>query len=70
MNYAKMIAARLVELGVVGVDVNAVEALMRLENPTLDGLARARFEHEVDVAVELVQTDPAAAHAIAESMGF
>lgn len=70
MNYAKMIAARLVEMGVVGVDVNAVEALMRLENPTLDGLSRARFDHEVEVAVELVQTDPAAAHAIAESMGF
>ena len=35
-------------------DPRHVEAYMRLEHPTLDGLSRGRFAAEVEIAVECI----------------
>ena len=47
MVYRKLIEARLVELGSVGLDPRHVEGWMRLEKGTLDGLSPAEFAAEV-----------------------
>jgi hypothetical protein len=38
------------------VDPRHVEAWMRLENPTLDGLSAAEFEREIDLAMVAIAT--------------
>lgn len=55
--YAKSIGAELRKLGAVadGIDPRHVEAWMRLEHPTLDGLSPAQFATEVRAGFLLVR---------------
>lgn len=53
--YQRRIAERAHE-----VDPRHVEAWMRLEHPTLDGLSAAEFEREIDLAVAAIATAGAA----------
>lgn len=56
----------------VGGDVDAahVEAWMRLEYGTLDGLAPAQFDREARVGAELVRANPADSRRLALSYGL
>lgn len=48
-----------------------IEAIMRIEHPTLDHLSAEAFAAEVGLAVELIETTPeSVTREIAESMGF
>ena len=64
--YQRRIAERTAD-----VDPRHVEAWMRLEHPTLDGLSAAEFEREVDTAVLAISTaGPAESEALAASFGL
>ncbi len=53
------------------VDARHVEAWMRLEHPTLDGLSAAEFEREIDLAVAAIATAGATeSEALAASFGL
>ena len=53
------------------VDPRHVEAWMRLEHPTLDGLSAAELEHEIDLAAALVvAAGPTESEALAASFGL
>ena len=53
------------------VDPRHVEAWMRLEHPTLDGLSAAELEREVDEAATLVRAaGPIESEALAASFGL
>jgi hypothetical protein len=53
------------------VDPRHVEAWMRLEHPTLDGLSSAEIEREIDIAMATIATaGPAASEALAASFGL
>jgi hypothetical protein len=52
-------------------DPRHIEAMMRLEHPTLDGLAPFRFVEEVGIAVRCVdEAGEATAEMIAQSFGL
>lgn len=69
--YAKMIREDMARLGRVGAhDPAHVEAWMRLECGTLDGLSPGRFRSEVAIAMECCDADPAASARLAESFGL
>ena len=53
--YNDFIRTRLSKMGHVGVNPNWVEAFMRLEHPTLDGLSSRQFDAEIRIAVECIQ---------------
>lgn len=64
--YQRRIAERTTD-----VDPRHIEAWMRLEHPTLDGLSAAGFEHEIDLAVMAIATAaPAESEALAASFGL
>jgi hypothetical protein len=48
-------------------DPRHIEAYMRLEHPTLDGLSRSEFGHEAYLAACCVDADPEAAEELAQS---
>ena len=52
--YQRTIRETAARLGRVGVDPRHVEAWMRVEHPTLDGLDRRRFDTEVEIAVACI----------------
>ena len=52
--YQQTIRETAARLGLVGVNPRHVEAWMRLEHPTLDGLSRSRFRDEVEVAIACI----------------
>jgi hypothetical protein len=53
------------------VDPRHVEAWMRLEHPTLDGLSAPEFEREVDLAVAAIAiAGPTESEALAASFGL
>ena len=53
------------------VDPRHIEAWMRLEHPTLDGLSAAEFEREVDEAAALVRAaGTTESEALAASFGL
>ncbi len=55
MSYQQTIRALLAESGHIGkYDPRHIEAYMRLEHPTLDGLSLAQFKREVAVCAECV----------------
>lgn len=69
--YADMIRQHLAALGLIGTDVRHVEAVMRVEHSTLDGLSPARFREEVDIAAECVRAmGPAESERLAQSFGL
>jgi hypothetical protein len=68
--YRKAILEVLARSGRAGIDPRHVEAFMRLEHSTLDGLSRDRFREEVEVGAECAAADPVAAEELAESYGL
>jgi hypothetical protein len=52
--YTQTIRETVARLGYLGVDPRHVEAYMRLDHPTLDGLSRSQFVSEVKIAVQCV----------------
>lgn len=68
--YAAPISTHLVALGLAAVDPRHVEAYMRLEHSTLDGLPFAQFREEVRISALCAMTSPDDAEALAESFGL
>jgi hypothetical protein len=69
--YRNMIREDIARMGAIGVDPRHVEAYMRLEHSTLDGLSRQQWQSEVALAVECVKADgPDNAEACARSYGL
>ena len=52
--YETMIREALAKLGRIGTNPTHVEAYMRLENGTLDGLSKAAFRREVEISAQCV----------------
>jgi hypothetical protein len=52
--YQQIIREELAHIGHVGLNPRHIEAFMRLEHPTLDGLASWQFRDEVKIAAECV----------------
>jgi hypothetical protein len=70
-HYQQHIAERLALTGNIGIDPRHIEAFMRLEHPTLDGLSRGQFASEVDISAACVQqAGPAESEQLAESFGL
>lgn len=69
--YRTMINAILAEIGRSEVESRHVEAMMRVEHPTLDALSAARFRREVIESVAAIdQAGPDLTEQIAESYGL
>lgn len=70
--YAQSIREDLAALGLVGrYDARHIEAYMRLEHPTLDGLSPRQFRSEVAIAAQCVDAAGTAdAEACARSFGL
>ena len=71
MSYADMIREDNAKAGFIAhYDPRHVEAFMRLEHGTLDGLSPAKFAAEVAVARECIDLDPVMAEEMARSFGL
>jgi hypothetical protein len=58
MYYQKIIRERLASMGYIGkYDPRHIEAYMRLEHSTLDGLSSAQFNKEINIAMDCVNLD-------------
>jgi len=57
--YYETIRLELARTGHVGTDPRHVEAYMRLEHPTLDGLPKQQFADEVAIGVRCIAEDGA-----------
>lgn len=69
--YFETIRSEIARQGHVGVDPRHVEAYMRLEHSTLDGLSRSQFASEVGVGIACTLTDGTVnAEACAKSYGL
>lgn len=70
--YQRMIRESMAASGHIGAaDPRFVEAWMRVEHPSLDGLSPAQFTEEVTIAVACVAAGPRAqSEALAQSMGL
>jgi hypothetical protein len=55
--YNRWIQKALLALGRDDVDARHIEAYMRLEHPTLDGLSASQFSEEVLICVACVDAD-------------
>lgn len=56
--YQQMIKERLAKMGHIGkYDPRHIEAYMRLEHPTLDGLSSRQFDDEIRLSVQCVNID-------------
>ena len=53
--YTQAIREQLARTGHIGTDPRHVEAYMRLEHPTLDGLSTRQFADEVRIGVACIQ---------------
>ena len=69
--YRDIIREHVARLGRIGVDPRHVEAWMRIEHGTLDGLGPGRFRNEVEVAIALIdRAGTAESEALARSFGL
>ena len=69
--YQRMIREELARKGYVGqYDPRHIEAYMRIEHPTLDGLSKASFRKEIEWSRQAVDLDPAAAERCAQSFAL
>ena len=68
--YTERIRNVAAEIGFVGYDPQQIEAFMRVEHGTLDGLSAPRFRDEVGIACACIDADPAMAERVARSYGF
>lgn len=53
--YTQSIREDAASLGYLGANPRHIEAWMRLEHPTLDGLSRQQFRYEVLMAIECIK---------------
>lgn len=73
MNYHQQaIRETMAQLGRIGAaDPRHVEAWMRTEHATLDGLSRSRFKAEVEIALQCISAVPSAdSESLAQSFGL
>jgi hypothetical protein len=69
--YQDTIREMAAQLGFVGANPRWIEAWMRLEHPTLDGLGYSRFKDEVGVAIECIaEAGPEQCESLAKSYGL
>jgi hypothetical protein len=70
--YQQMIRERLASMGYIGkYDPRHIEAYMRLEHSTLDGLSYAQFNKEIKTSMECVNLDGTEnAESLARSYGL
>ena len=69
--YTQRIREDLARHGRLGTSPFQVEAYMRLEHPTLDGLSARQFDAEIAIACECIDAStPAENAALARSYGF
>ena len=68
--YFDTIRTEIARQGYIGVDPRHVEAFMRVEHPTLDGLSKTQFAAEVNVGIQCAREDAANAERVAQSFGF
>jgi hypothetical protein len=69
--YQQLIRECAARLGRVGVDGRHIEAWMRSEHGTLDGLGPRRFRDEVEVAIALIdRAGTEQSEALARSFGL
>jgi hypothetical protein len=69
--YTDAIVERLVRLGRREVDPRHIEAYMRLEHPTLDGLTKYGFTQEVKIALQCIDAStPEDNESCAQSFGL
>ena len=57
MSYRSMIETEAAHQGRVDVDPRHVEAYMRLEHSTLDGLSHGQFKREVAIGINCIDAD-------------
>ena len=56
--YKQMIRERLAKMGYIGkYDPRHIEAYMRLEHSTLDGLSSRQFDSEIKIGIECINAD-------------
>ncbi len=55
--YRQSISMEITRQGHIGIDARHVEAYMRLEHSTLDGLSRKQFNYEIGIAIECIKAD-------------
>ena len=68
--YRKLILRELKKLGRTDIDPRHVEAWMRNEYGTLDGLSKSRFQDEVELSVDIIDADPKESEELARSFGL
>lgn len=68
--YKDLIKAELGRNGFVEVDPRHVEAYMRLQHSTLDGLSAVQFNYEVRLFAGVVMTELPDAELLAQSYGL
>jgi hypothetical protein len=70
--YAQMIREVMARIGQIGnADPRHIEAWMRVEHGTLDGLCKERFAKEVKIALDCIrESGIATSESLAKSMGF
>jgi len=56
--YQKMIRERLAKMGYIGkYNPRHIEAYMRLEHSTLDGLSSKQFDNEIKICIDCIKYD-------------
>jgi len=71
MYYQQAIREEIARQGHIGIDPRHVEAYIRLEHPTLDGLSHRHFNAEVSIGIQCVLADGIVnAEACAKSFGL
>ncbi len=69
--YYKSIKEQLFKTGHDGYDPRHIEAYMRCEHSTLDGLSKKSFDYEISVAIECIKVDGKVnAERLAKSFGL
>lgn len=69
--YTRTIREELARQGKIGTDPRHVEAYMRLEHSTLDGLSRSQFKQEVAIGIACIEEGGIlAAESCAQSFGL
>jgi hypothetical protein len=53
--YFDSIREEIVRQGKIGIDPRHVEAFMRLEHSTLDGLHKSQFKSEVSISIQCIE---------------
>ena len=69
--YHQAIREEIARQGKIGIDPRHVEAYMRLEHPTLDGLSGQQFKKEVKISIACIEQEGATvAESCAKSFGL